>query len=272
MSKKQFSFQECFNDLNGKLYGIARKSGLSTENAEDVVQNAWLNVYKRLDQDKDLLHRFETESRYSDNYIFRSTINEIINARKRIKPKENEDKENRIHSGDNNSIEETPVKRKGWKPRFVELIEETIKTKFKDPIVKNQRKEAVQKFINEFKKELKDDENQFLDLYLEVAEQNISINISDVARLMGVKAIKGHDIFRRIKRKAQAFETKNKMLKDVAAPAAILDFGIFDFFKDIFRPRFILDKKYQKAGERISNKVLSELGIDAISTFSKFVK
>nr|MBC8489128.1 hypothetical protein [Bacteroidota bacterium] len=177
-----------------------------------------------------------------------------------------------IHSGVNNSPLETPTKKKHWKPRFVELIEEAIKTKFKDPIEKNQRNEAVQKFIKELKKELKDDENQFLDLYLEVAEQNISINISDVARLMGVKATKAHDIFRRIKRKAQTFEAKNKMLKDVAAPAAIFDFGIFDFFKDIFKPRFILDKKYQQAGERISDKVLSELGIDAISTFSKFVK
>ena len=229
-------------------------------------------MYKRITEDHELCRRFETEPVYFNNYIFKSTINRITNIRKREKPQEDEPKENEIHSSFDNFIEEIPIKGKHCKSRFVEFIEESIKTKFKDSIVKNQRNEAVQKFIKEFKKELKDDESQFLDEYLEVAKKNISVNISEVARILGLKATKAHDIFRRIKRKALAFEAKNKMLKDVAAPAAVFDFGIFDFFKDIFKPRFILDKKYQKAGERISDKVLSKLGIDAISTFSKFVK
>ncbi len=272
MSQNQFSFQECFNELNGQLYGYALKKGLNKFDAEDVVQDAWINVYKRLKQDKDLLHRFETETVYSRKYIFKSTINGIRNKIKSQTTQGDEYKDNLIQSNENNSPVETPTKRKRWKPRFVEIVEDKIRTKLKDPIEKNQRNEAVQKFIEDLKKVLKDDENEFLDLYLEVAEQNISVNISEVARIMGVNATKAHDIFRRVKRKAQAFEAKNNMLKDVAAPAAIFGFGIFDFFKEIFKPRYILDKKYQKAGERISEKVLSELGIDAISTFSKFVK
>ncbi len=244
MARKQFSFQECFNDLNGKLSGFVQKSGLPEWDAEDVVQNVWFNVFKRLNQDQELLHRFESEPDYANNYIFKAVINGIINERKQITKR-------KINS-------QEPHK----EPR----------TEFEDPIEINQRSEAVQKLFKEFKNELKDDENQFMDLWNEVAEQNISVNISEVARLMGLTAAQGHDIFRRIKRKALAFKAKNNLLKDVAAPAAIFEIGIFDFIKDSFRPDVILDKKYQKSGERISNKVLAELGADAISIFSKFVK
>jgi len=268
LSKKQYSFQEYFNDLNGRLIVKALGEGLSKLDAEDVVQNVWIKVLERLKQDKDLLHRFETDPAYSRNYIYKSVKNGIKNKLKADKSHEYEFKDNEIQISIKNSPIENPIKKRRWKPRFVELIEETISTKFKDPIVERQRENIMQKFFKEFKKVLKDDENQFLDLYQEEAERNIS----EVARKMGIKPTKAHDIFRRIKRKALAFEAKNKMLENMAAPAAIFDFGIFDLFNDIFRQRFVPDKKYQQIGESISEKILAELGIDAISTFSKFVK
>ena len=43
----------------------------------------------------------------------------------------------------------------------------------------------------------------FFGLFLEVADHNISVNISEVAQLMELIYIKGYDIFRRIKRKVE---------------------------------------------------------------------
>ncbi len=244
MDRKQFSFQDSYNDLNGKLSGFAQKLGLSQWEAENLVQGVWYNIYEKLKEKPELHIQFESKPGYAYNYIFKAVKNTVINEGKKITKRKNYEQELKEESG----------------------------AKFEDPVEMKQRSNAVQTFINELKNELKDDETQFLDLWLEYTEQNVSANISEIARLMGLKETKGHDIFRRIKRKAQAFEAKNNLLKDVAASAVIFDLGIFDFIKDIFRPRFTLDKKYQKSGERISNKVLTELGPDAISLFSKFVK
>jgi len=242
MSDKFISFQESFNRLNGKLYGIALKAGLSKENAEDIVQDAWLNVYTKMANDPILKHKFETEPLYFDNYLFRTMFNGISNMRNR--------------NTKNN----------------VELKDEELKTEMADPVSDEQRKETLAKFVSELKTRLKDDENQFLDLFLEVADQNISVNISNVARLMGLTALKGHDIFKRIKRKTEALEAEKNMLKDVTASVAVFRLGIFDFVKDLFKFEDVLDEELLKAGNRISNKILDQLGLDAIGTLSKIIK
>ena len=242
MSDKFNSFQEGFDRLNGKLYGIAVKVGLSKENAEDVVQDAWLNVYNRMENDADLKRKFETEPLYFDNYLFRTTFNGISNMRNR--------------NTKNN----------------VEPKDEELKTEFADPVSDEQRKERLEKFVSELKTRLKDDENQFFDLFLEVADQNISVNISEVARLMGLTGLKGHDIFKRIKRKAENLEAEKNMLKDVAASVAVFRLGIFDFVRDLFKFEEELDEDLLKAGNRISNKVLNKLGIESIPKLSKIIK
>lgn len=242
MSDNHISLKIKLDQLNGKLYGIALKAGLSKENAEDIVQNAWLNVYTKMANDPVLKPKFETEPLYFDNYLFRTIFNGISNMRSRNTKKN------------------------------VEPTDEELKTEIVDPVIDDQRKERLEKFISELKTRLKDDENQFLDLFLEVADQNITVNISEVARLMGLTGLKGHDIFKRIKRKTEALEAEKNMLKDVAASIAFSHLGIFDFVKDLFKFEDVLDEELLKAGNRISNKILDQLGLDAIGTLSKIIK
>lgn len=242
MSDNHISLKIKLDQLNGKLYGIALKAGLSKENAEDIVQNAWLNVYTKMANDPILKQKFETEPLYFNNYLFRTIFNGISNMRSRNTKKN------------------------------VEPKDEELKTEIVDPVIDDQRKERLEKFISELKTRLKDDENQFLDLFLEVADQNIRVNKSEVARLMGLTGLKGHDICKRIRRKTEALEAEKNMLKDVAASIAFSHLGIFDFVKDLFKFEDVLDEELLKAGNRISNKILDQLGLDAIGTLSKIIK
>ena len=263
MSIKQFSLQEKFDKLNGILFGFAKKTGLNEDDAEDVVQQTWFKCIERMQKDKNLLQQLSNDSAHFNGYIFRALRNNIINFTKDKKKRNGEfiEKNEEINS----------IKGKKSNPGL-DTANLNSPDDPRDPIMDLQRKEVVQKFFSELKEELREDELQFLDLYLDIAEEDAKINISKVARLMGLSGEKGHNIFRRIIRKAEAFESKNRMLEDVSAAAAVFEFPIFAFFKDLFRKEEVIDDELLKAGKRISQNVLEKLGVDAISTLSKIIK
>ncbi len=257
------TFQEKYRNLFGKLYGTAIKLGLSPEDAEDLVQDVFLNVYQRIEDDQELAQRFKNESKYFENYVFLALQNRIINLRRDRTVVIEEDPEP-------GQDDEQPAKER-WISREVPLETEDVPLEEVDPVMEQEREKVVKKIINEIKNgHLSDQESEFLDLWLELAKESGRVNIAEIERRLGLNPGKGHDIFQRIKRRFDDYLAKDNSLKDVAASAAFFDLRILGFIGDILKPEECLDDELIAAGERIFNNVFDRLGIDAIKTLSKF--
>lgn len=266
MSRNESPLLNVMTELNGRLYGVARKSGLDVEDAKDIVQEVMLSVLEQMDNNPKLQNDFEKDINYFKNYLFRTLFNKIIDFKKSNKKGITEAPPNKRSNDPNLKPGQQPI-------IFIPLEKNPSLPDFQDPVQKQQRDETLKKVLQEFKeKALSDQERSFLELFLELADLSEGINISEIARLMGIAPDQGHNIWKRIRRKFNDFNAKDGRLENVADGAAILDIGIGSLVKDIISPSEELDEEYLSAGREITNNVFAKLGVDAFIKFSRILK
>jgi len=262
------SLMDRFDELNGFLLKFSHKNGVTENDAHDVVQTTWSNVFNRIHCDEKLFNEFEKNHDYFKSYIFKALRNQIINYFKK-NAVENKRKRNQYNS----QVKEEDNMIKPNKNNDRDNVDDLVDTSNDPdkPIVDSEAEDQYKNFIEKLKEELTEEEAKFIELYLDLAEQNINVNISEIARLMNIKPTKGHDIFKRIRRIAESNQARDKTLEMKAMYNSIFAGGIFDILLGVFGKQENANEELVSEGKKISSKILDQLGVDAIKKLSKII-
>jgi len=242
-------------EFNKSLYRYCDyNSNFSKVEIEDLIQHVWYKCYIRIHEKQELMKKALEEKNYFKYYVRKALKHTFINELRKLKrPPIRSEIE--IHA-DKPIITEKPIEDD-------DAIEELM-----DPIELTQRQDAINKFFTKLRSSLSEDENEFLDIALEKSANEEKLNISEIGLLVAGNALKGHDILRRIQRKAKDIETRHRYLKYVSAPGKKSALQLFDIFSESIEPDMYDDSN--RVARDITNNVLKKLGPDALGILAKF--
>ncbi len=238
MAHESLTLEERLLKINEKMLARANFSIKNKQDAEDVVQNVMFSVLKKINEDKELVKKFQNTEGYFENYLFRSLYNKI-NTYHGKKPKEDDKNKKELES-----------------------------IKDDDMIIFDESKESNNLILNELKKELNEEEKKFIEIYLQVAEEESKKIFSEMAKRMKITNLKIYDIKRRVQRKYKKMIKKKPYLKDVSATVPMFGFGLFSLFTDMFKAEI----QSSDASKRITQNVMNQLSPEMIATLSKIIK
>jgi DNA-directed RNA polymerase specialized sigma24 family protein len=264
-SQAIFSIEEMFNGFNKYYLSHLRyRYKISLEDAEDILQAVWGRVIKKIREDQELYNQFKKVPEYFEKYMYKSLRNAAVNY---YISKEKKDQIKLFsdltysNTEDDNNVKNTEI---SMKIKSKELQPDDI-------LYNKQMRKIMKDYFDKLKEELKEEEIKLIDVLLEQLEKEGEINPSRAGRDLGIGADKAHNILNRIKRRIKKFDEKNKGLRDVSVSIAAFDFGLYDIFKDIFVPEEF-DEEISAAGEKISKKILDQLGLDDLTRLSQIFK
>jgi len=202
--------------LVGRMKGFAIKTGCRND-AEDLAQEAFTKCFAKVRENVEYQKLAQEDPEWFEHYAFRALINLIINFRKRRRILDTLDEETRIDKKIN------PEKELKFKEKLID-----------DKFIEEQKHTVMKKFILELRELLSDQEKQFLDVFLELAEESSKINISKAGRLLDLPPDKSHNMWKKIQNIANDLEAKKRPFEDVSAVRRSIGSAIFSVLNEYF--------------------------------------
>lgn len=198
--------------LLGRMVGFAHKTGFDIDKAKIFASDALNRGRLKLEMDAEFKKRALKESRFFENYVFRSLINSIINEKRRIR-----------------KLDPLKTKENG------EILCPAQDTLDPEKIFMEAQKQAVIKdYIEKLAEICNVEEKQFLGVFLSLAEESGKVNLSKAGRLLGLTADQSHNLMKKIERKAKYLEAKEKMLENVSTAQVVFSSLLQNFFTNLF--------------------------------------
>jgi DNA-directed RNA polymerase specialized sigma24 family protein len=238
--------------LVGRMKGFAIKTGCRND-AEDLAQEAFANCFAKVRENLQYQKLAEEDSEWFEHYTFKALIRLIINLKKRRKILDTFDQEIRIDK------KIKPEKELKYKEK---LIDEKYMEEQKHTVMKN--------FILELRELLSDQEKQFLDVFLELAEESSKINISKAGRLLDLPPDKSHNMWKKIQNIANDLEAKKKPFEDVSAVRRSIGSAISSVLNEYFTGN--PEDEITQDSMDLARKCLKNMSLADISLLSKILK
>lgn len=195
-----------------RMQNFAYKTGIDKAGAnlfaEEALNKAKLELYNNPTFKQECID----DPVYFENYAFRILINMITNEKRRTK-----------------KLNPLRYNEKG------ELIDFLSKSPTPEEIsIQEQKQTIMTEFIQQLYEASTEEEKEFLAVFMSLAEESGRLNVSKAGRLLGLDRNKAHNLFDRIKRKAEDLKGKTGKLEDIGTAQATFGTALSSFFGELF--------------------------------------